>query len=140
MNTECTAKTYRFDNVGRRQVVADFSGGSITKDRGLVLIAAIDQRTRLSERVAGCFTDQRADHRVQHEVEDLVAQRLYVLVQGYEDLNDHDVLRHNPMFGMALGKLSNEAQSSQALAGKGTLNRLFQSMHIERGTLCQVQR
>jgi len=118
--------------VGRRQVVADFSGGSITSDGGLVLIAAVDQRTRLSERVAECFSDQRAAHRVQHEVEDLVAQRLYGIVQGYEDLNDHDVLRHNPMFGIVLGKLSNEAQSPPALAGKSTLNRLEQAMHIER--------
>ena len=132
MSTECTARTYRFDNLGRRQVVTDFSGGSITSDGGLVLIAAVDQRTRLSERVAGCFSDQRAAHRVQHEVEDLVAQRLYGIVQGYEDVNDHDVLRHDPMFGIALGKLSTEAQSPQALAGKSTLNRLEQAMHIER--------
>jgi len=132
MNTECSARTYRFDNLGRRQVVADFSGGSITSDGGLVFIAAIDQRTRLSERVAGCFSDQRAAQRVQHKVEALVAQRLYGIVQGYEDLNDHDVLRHDPMFGIVLGKLSNEAQSPQVLAGKSTLNRLEQAMHIER--------
>jgi hypothetical protein len=132
MNTECTARTYQFDNLGRRQVVTDFSGGSITSDGGLVFIAAVDQRTRLSERVAGCFSDYRAAHRVQHEVEDLVAQRLYGIVQGYEDLNDHDVLQHDPMFGIALGKLSNEAQSAQALADKSPLNRLEQAMHIER--------
>lgn len=132
MNTECTARTYRFNNLGRRQVIADFSGGAITSDGGLVLIAAIDQHTRLSERVAACFSDQRQAQRVQHEVQDLIAQRLYGLVQGYEDVNDHEVLRHDPMFGIALGKLGAMEQTPQVLAGKSTLNRLEQAMHIER--------
>lgn len=132
MNTECTARTYSFDKLGRRQVIADFSGGAITTDGGLVLVAAIDQRTRVSERVAACFSDQRQPHRVQHKMEDLVAQRLYGLVQGYEDVNDHDVLRHDPMLGIALGKVDPIEQMPQVLAGKSTLNRLEQAMHIEQ--------
>lgn len=136
MNTKCTARTYRFDKLGRRQVMVDFSGGASTTDGGLVLIAAIDQRMRLRERVATCFSDQRQAHRVQHEIEDLIAQRLYGLVQGYEDVNDHDVLRYDPVFGIAVGKLGGEAQQPPVLAGKSTLNRLEQSMHIE-GDLSQ---
>ena len=112
-------------------MVADFSGGSITSDGGLILVAQIDQHYRISERVAECFADQRDRSRVQHELSDLIAQRLYGLVQGYEDLNDHDQLRHDPMFGIAVGKLEREHPRCAPLAGKSTLNRLEQAMHVE---------
>lgn len=69
---------------------------------------------------------------MQHQIKDLVAQRLYGLVQGYEDVSDHDVLRHDPMFGIALGQLDPREQMPQVLAGKSTLNRLEQAMHIEQ--------
>lgn len=129
-NTECSAKTYAFGSLDRRQVMADFSGGAITTDGGVILVAAVDQQARISERVAACFSDQRQAHRVQHEIGDLVAQRLYGLVQGYEDLNDHDVLRQDPMFSLALGK-SEGLTGTAVLAGKSTLNRLEQAMHVE---------
>ena len=103
--TECSAKTYAFGQLERRQVVADFSGGQITSDGGLILVAQVDQHYRISERLAACFRDGRAVTRVQHQLSALIAQRLYGLVQGYEDLNDHDELRHDPMFGIAVGKL-----------------------------------
>ena len=85
--TECSAESYSFGALDRRQVVADFSGGTITSDGGLILVAQIDQHYRISERVADCFVDQRDRSRVEHELRDLIAQRLYGLVQGYEDLN-----------------------------------------------------
>lgn len=129
--TECTAKPYTFGQLKRRQVVADFSGGQITSDGGLILIAQLDQHYRVSERLAGCFTDQRDAARVQHHLSDLIAQRLYGLVQGYEDLNDHEQLRHDPMFGMAVGKLESGHPRCAPLAGKSTLNRLEQAMHVE---------
>lgn len=129
--TECSAQTYSFGQLERRQVVADFSGGQITSDGGLILVAEIDRRYRVSERVAACFADQREQGRVQHELADLVAQRLYGLVQGYEDLNDHEQLRHDPMFGIAVGKLESEHVRCAPLAGKSTLNRLEQAMHVE---------
>jgi hypothetical protein len=129
--TECSAQTYSFGQLERRQVVADFSGGQITSDGGLILVAEIDRRYQISERVAACFTDQREPGRVQHELSDLVAQRLYGLVQGYEDLNDHEQLRHDPMFGIAVGKLESEHPRCAPLAGKSTLNRLEQAMHVE---------
>jgi Transposase DDE domain group 1 len=128
--TECTAKSYAFGSLSGRQVVADFSGGQLTTDGGVILIAQVDAHYRLSERLASCFSDSREASRVQHEVKDLVAQRLYGLVQGYEDLNDHDLLRHDPMFGLAVGKLENHHARCAPLAGKSTLNRLEQAMHV----------
>ena len=128
--TACNAQTYQFGQLDRRQVVADFSGGQITSDGGLILVAEIDRRLQISERVAACFTDQRESARVQHELSDLVAQRLYGLVQGYEDLNDHEQLRHDPMFGIVVGKLESEHPRCAPLAGKSTLNRLEQAMHV----------
>ncbi|HEY9664063.1 MAG TPA: IS1380 family transposase, partial [Allocoleopsis sp.] len=127
--TECSAETYSFGQLERRQIVADFSGGELTHDGGLILTAEIDRRNRISERVAKCFEDQREQGRVQHELQDLVAQRLYGLVQGYEDLNDHEQLRHERMFGIAVGKLESEHRRCAPLAGKSTLNRLEQAMH-----------
>jgi Transposase DDE domain group 1 len=128
--TECSAETYSFGQLDRRQVMADFSGGTITSDGGLILVAQIDQHYRISERVAECFADQRDPSRVQHELSDLIAQRLYGLVQGYEDLNDHEQLRHDLMFGIAVGKLESEHPRCAPLAGKSTLNRLEQAMHV----------
>ena len=129
--TECTAKPYAFGQLKRRQVVADFSGGQITTDGGLILVAQVDKHYRISERLAACFGDHRDPTRVQHELSDLIAQRLYGLVQGYEDLNDHEQLRHDPMFGIAVGKLESEHPRCAPLAGKSTLNRLEQAMHVE---------
>jgi hypothetical protein len=127
---EFSAEQYFFGEVDRRRVVADFNGGQLTSDGGLILVSEIDRRYRISERVAGCFTDYRAPARVQHELSDLVAQRLYGLVQGYEDLNDHEELRHDPMFGITVGKLESEHERCAPLAGKSTLNRLEQAMHV----------
>ena len=129
--TECSAKTYAFEQLDRRRVVADFSGGQITTDGGLILVAQVDKHYRISKRLAECFGDQREPKRVQHQLSDLIAQRLYGLVQGYADLNDHDQLRHDPMFGIAVGKLESEHVRCAPLAGKSTLNRLEQAMHVE---------
>jgi hypothetical protein len=82
--TECNAKFYTFGQLPRRAVVVNFSGGTLTSDGGVILMAQIDQHYRISERLAGCFRDGRAAARVQHELKDLLAQRLYGLVQGYE--------------------------------------------------------
>ncbi|MBV8883131.1 MAG: transposase, partial [Chroococcidiopsidaceae cyanobacterium CP_BM_RX_35] len=95
--------TYQFGQIGRRQVTADFSGGKITSDGGLVLIAQLDRHYRITQRFAECFEDHRNPKRVQHSLAHLIAQRVYGLVQGYEDLNDHDGLRTDPMFGIAVG-------------------------------------
>jgi hypothetical protein len=128
--TDRRAKSYEFGQLGRRQILADFSGGQLSQDGGIILVSAIDQALQVSQRFASCFTDQRAAGRVQHRLEDLVAQRLYGLVQGYEDLNDHDVIRTDAMFGIALGKTESQHSRCAALAGKSTLNRLEQAMQV----------
>jgi Transposase DDE domain group 1 len=130
IKTECSAESYSFGQLNRRPVVADFSGGQHSPDGGLPLIAAVDRAYRISEQFAACFSDQRDPNRIQHQLQDLIAQRLYGLVQGYEDLNDHDQLRHDPLFGIALGKLESTHARCAPLAGKSTLNRLEQSMHV----------
>ena len=112
--------------------MANFSGGQLTTDAGVILIAQLDQHYRISEQLAGCFSDGRLARRVQHQLKDLLAQRLYDLVQGYEDRSDHDRLREDPMFGIAVGKLESRHERCAALAGKSTLNRLDQALHVSR--------
>lgn len=130
IQTECTSTRYDFGRVSQRQLVADFRGGDITSDGGLLLIREIDNVYRISERLSACFTDDRAANRVQHDLKTLIAQRLYGLVQGYEDVNDHDELRHDRLFGAVLGHLTSEHPRCAPLAGKSTLNRLEQAMHV----------
>lgn len=89
-------------------MVADFSGGHITSDGGVTLIAQIDRHFRITTRFAQCFEDHRNRKRVQHSLDNLIAQRIYSLVQGYQDLNDHDQLRADPMFGIVVGKLESQ--------------------------------
>ncbi len=117
-------KPLGFGRLAGRSVEADFSGGAITSDAGLLLVKQVDRRFGITEQFSRCFEDRRVAKRVEHSVEQLVAQRTYALVQGYEDLNDHEQLRHDPMFGVAVGKLKSRHARCAALAGKSTLNRL----------------
>ncbi|WP_250126376.1 IS1380 family transposase [Chroococcidiopsis sp. CCMEE 29] len=125
--TELPPGIYQFGQIGRRQVTADFTGGQITSDAGLALVAQLDRHYRITKRFAKCFEDHRDPKRVQHSLEDLIAQRVYGLVQGYEDVNDHDCLRTDPMFGIAVGNLDSQHPRCAPLAGKSTLNRLEQA-------------
>jgi len=112
-------------------VVASFDGGRISSDGGLLLLREVAQRTGLLERFAHCFTDYRDPRRIEHKVEALVAQRVLALAQGYEDLNEHDALRDDPLLALAVGKPDltgaqrlRGRDQGHALAGKSTLNRL----------------
>lgn len=116
-----------FDSLEHRPVVAEFTGGHISSDGGLLLIEQVDRHYKISKRIAACFTDHRDPSRIEHTIEEMVAQRLYGLVQGYEDLNDHDELRHDPLLAIAVGKLESRRGASAPLAGKSTLNRLEKS-------------
>ena len=107
-----------FGRLEGRPIVTDFKGGEMTQDGGLILVSALDGALGVSERLSACFTDQRDDRYVQHSLKDLVAQRLYGLVQGYEDLNDHDKIRHDGLFGLAIGKRSSSHSRCAPLAGK----------------------
>ena len=97
MPTECSADLLGFARVEGRDVVASFDGGRMTSDAGALLLGATDRAVRLIDRFAACFTDARAAGLVEHRVATLVGQRVYGLALGYEDLNDHDELRHDPV-------------------------------------------
>jgi hypothetical protein len=124
MPTECSAALFEFAPVEGRAVVAGFDGGAVTSDAGALLLGATDRAIRLVERFAGCFGDGREEGRVVHEVAAMVGQRVFGLALGYEDLNDHDRLRHDPVLGALAGRLASRHPRCAPLAGKSTLNRL----------------
>jgi hypothetical protein len=105
-------------------VVADFSGGVITSDAGALLLGAADLALGLVDRLAGCFEDRRRPELIEHKVATLVGQRVFALALGYEDLNDHDELRHDPVMAALAGKLAARRSDCAPVAGKSTLNRL----------------
>jgi hypothetical protein len=93
-----------FNNLGPRQVVTDFSAGHLSSDGGMLLLRQIDEGLGISRSLAGCFRDLRNPLLIEHSVRELVAQRLLGLAAGYEDLNDHNLLRLDPLFAVAVGK------------------------------------
>ena len=97
MQTECSASLFDFAPVAGRQVVAGFDGGAITSDAGALLLGSTDRAIRMTERFAGCFTDRRVPGLVEHSVRTMVMQRVFGIALGYEDLTDHDELRHDPV-------------------------------------------
>ena len=124
MSTECSPDLVGLAPVAGRRVVAAFDGGAITSDAGALLLGAADRAIRLVERFAACFHDDRAADRVEHRVETLVGQRVFGLALGYEDVVDHDRLRHDPVLAVLAGKLAARRSDCAPLAGKSTLNRL----------------
>ena len=124
MPTECSADLFGFGSVEGREVVAAFDGGMITSDAGALLLGATDRAMRMTARFASCFSDRRRQEYVEHEVATLVMQRVFGIALGYEDLNDHDELRHDPMMAVLAGKLEARREDCAPVAGKSTLNRL----------------
>src|SRR6201993_3481925 len=124
MQTECSADLFGFARVEGRAVVAGFDGGRMTSDAGAMLLGASDRAIGLIERFAGCFTDHRAADLIEHTVPALVGQRVFGIALGYEDLIDHDELRHDPVMAVLAGKLEARRSDCAPLAGKSTLNRL----------------
>lgn len=124
MPTECIADLFGFAPVERRKVVGSFDGGTITSNAGGLLLGATDRAVGLIDRFSGCFGDGRDAALIEHRVGTLVGQRVYGLALGYEDLNDHDHLRHDPLFAVLAGKLRAKRQDCAPVAGKSTLNRL----------------
>lgn len=108
---KCTADSMEFGRLGRRVIEANFQGGAISSDGGVLLLRQMDRRMGLSDSVAAALNDPRSPERIRHELRDLVAQRLYGLCCGYEDLNDHDRLRHDPLMQTAVGKVDELASS-----------------------------
>ena len=124
MQTECIPDLFGFVAVEGRPVVAAFDGGSITSDAGALLLGATDRAISLIDRFAACFRDARRQELIEHEVKTLVGQRIFGLALGYEDLIDHDQLRHDPVMAILAGKLEARREDCAPVAGKSTLNRL----------------
>lgn len=119
--TECIQSSFEFAGPGRRTAVARFDGGTISSDGGAMLLERTNQRLNLLGRAAACFQDQRKPWLVKHKVAEMIAQRVYALALGYEDLSDHDQLRQDPLLALLSGK---QQLGEEPLAGKSTLNRL----------------
>jgi hypothetical protein len=129
--TECRQKVFEFQAHGSRKVTVDFSGGHLSSDGGAVFLRGVDRKMGLIERLAGCFSDYRLPSLVEHTVAELLRQRIGALALGYEDLNDHDRLRLDPLHALLAGKadlLGEErlcqGDKGKALAAHSTLNRL----------------
>ena len=120
--TECSEERFEFGGgEGARQVVAEFNGGTISSDGGGLLLRETDSKMNLLARFSQCFADGRDPLQTEHSVEQMVRQRVYALALGYEDLNDHEQLRQDPLLQMMAGKAE---PGSEPLAGKSTLNRM----------------
>ncbi len=124
MPPECIPDLFGFAPVEGRRVEAAFDGGMITSDAGGLLLGLTDRAIGLIERLAQCFKDHRDPELIEHTVRTLVGQRVIGLAHGYEDLNDHDHLRHDPLLAVLLGKLEAKRSDCAPIAGKSTLNRL----------------
>jgi hypothetical protein len=117
---ECIQSSFGFEGCGRREIVARFDGGTITSDAGCLLLRETEKRLNLLPRLAACFLDGRQQDRIEHSVREMLAQRIYGLALGYEDVNDHEQLRTDPLFHV----LAEREQMDRSLAGKSTLNRM----------------
>jgi hypothetical protein len=131
MKTQCNPSQLEFHALGRRKVIGNFDGGNITSDAGGLLLRETEKQTGIVRQFAKCFEDLRDPNRIEHSIKDLVSQRIYGLALGYEDLNDHDELRRDPLLAVLIGKKDPEGETrvreqdrGKAMAGKSTLNRL----------------
>ena len=129
--TQCSKDAIEFKKLGKRFVVADFNGGTITSDAGALLLDKTDEAIGLLRRAAECFVDHRDPDLTEHTVEQLIRQRVFGLALGYEDLNDHDELSRDPLLAAVVGKCEptgkdrrSRQDRNRPLAGKSTLNRL----------------
>ena len=132
MLTDCNSESLGFEDCAGRRVVADFDGGAISSNAGALLLGEADRAIGLSRRVAGCFRDDRNPDLIEHELETLIGQRVHGIALGYEDLNDHDDLRLDPVLGLLSGKVEAKRSDCEVLAGKATLNRL--ELGLKAGT------
>jgi len=131
MQTECNQGTFEFQGLGRRKVVARFDAGPISSDAGGLLLREVEEQTGIIRQLSRCFTDHRDEDLLEHSLEELLRQRIFGLALGYEDLNDHDQLRHDPLLATLVGKPDPTGNDrarfrdrGKALAGRNTLNRL----------------
>jgi len=121
MSTECNQFVFGFHPLKHREIRAQFDGGAITTEGGGLLLREVEKRIGVVRQFAACFRDYRNSDLIEHSVEELVAQRVYGLALGYEDLNDHEELRKDPLLAVLVEKSD---PVGEVLAGKSTLNRL----------------
>jgi hypothetical protein len=124
MQTQCISDQLEFEGFDGRRVVAGFDGGRMTSDAGALLLREADRVIALIDRVAACFTDGRNPGAVVHALRTLVGQRIIAIALGYEDVNDHDTLRFDPVLGLFSDRLEAKRDDCAPLAGKSTVNRL----------------
>ena len=134
MPTQCSGERGGAGRVDGRHVAVDFDGGQISSDAGALLLRDVDRTLRLTERVAACFQDGRDPDLIEHTVRTLVMQRIVAIALGYEDLNDHDQLRRDPVLATLAGKLTARRKGCEPLAGKSTLNRLEHAPETREGS------
>ena len=119
MKTECTPKQLELQGLGNRKIIVSNDGEVSTSDGGLILLQQIEKNYKIIERLSRCFRDARKPVKVEHTVVQLLSQRIFGLCQGYEDVNDHDQWRKDPLLSLVCGK-----EDGAYLSGKSTLNRL----------------
>ena len=131
INTQCKSNKLKFQDLGLKNVIAAFDGGNITSDAGALILREIEKVNNFIKDFSSCFTDYRNQELIEHKLEELLKQRIFSICLGYEDLNDHDELRHDPLLATVCDKKDpmgnnreNERDIGKALAGKSTLNRL----------------
>ncbi len=141
MKTKCNSQKLDFQPVGKREIRAAFDGGNISSDGGALLLRETERRTGILKRFGACTEDFRDQSRIEHKAADLLTQRVCAIALGYEDLNDHDDLRRDPLLAVMLGKedplgntRSRKRDTGYSLAGKSTLNRLELSKPEEAAT------
>jgi len=144
--THCTQEKFKFQALDGRKVEADFSGGHLSSDGGTLLLREVDGTTKLTRELSECFVDRRSADHIEHPLSVLVAQRVHGIALGYEDINDHERLRYDPLFAVScgqsdmLGKDRRKAQDKgKALAGKSTLNRLELGASETQGHYRKIQ-
>lgn len=138
MPTECFQDSLDFGTVEGREVTAKFDGGVISSDAGALLLGQANKAISLTKKFAACFSDTRLPEAIEHTVETQVGQRIFGLALGYEDLVDHDQLRHDPVLAVLAGKLQANRKTCAPLAGKSTLNRLELSLANKTTRYCKI--
>lgn len=124
ISSDSPLNQFNFGFLKGRKITANFSGGRITSDAGIIWLAELDKKLKITEKFAECFQDYRHLSYVDYPVHQLLAQRVYGIILGYEDVNDHEQLRYDPALAIALEKLDFINSTSATLAGKSTINRL----------------
>ncbi|MBM3706503.1 MAG: IS1380 family transposase [Actinobacteria bacterium] len=131
MVTECNIDKLELQEYNEKKVIADFNGGKITSDGGGILLREVENRFKIIKDFSKCFTDYRNEEKIEHTMEELLAQRIFAIALGYEDINDHDRIRNDNLLAMLVGKKDptgkdrkRDRDNGKALAGSSTLNRL----------------